>query len=170
MQDDIYQAVLAEQKEDKGDRRIPGPNKAALGGEAAAVATDEPIESVLREQAYAKPSDAEVVKKWFVTTSDSRAVVAFCEKHPGVVKTEPLARIAFMGHLVALQRWQDVIKEADEQLDCLLDGELIQRVDQETRGEIGQAEIARRFREIAARMASIKSTALRELRGRSDSA
>ena len=135
--------------------------RAILGGEAVAVATNDPSESALRERAFAEPSNHEAVEKWFHVTADSQAVVDFYENHHEDVKTAPFARIILLGHLIDLRRWQDVVKEADEQLKILLDVDL-EEVERRAGREVG-GEISPEFEAITARLASIRTTALREL-------
>ena len=89
---------------------------AILGGETARVAGDGPSESVLRERAYAEPSNAEAVQAWF-ELADARAVNDFYNQH-----REDSTQTAFLcgrvaGCLTTVGRWQDVIAVADKAMD-----------------------------------------------------
>jgi tetratricopeptide (TPR) repeat protein len=89
---------------------------AILGGEAAVVSSDEPSESLLRERAYAEPSNAEAVQAWF-EVADAKAAADFYDKYQ-----EDSTHTAGLCERIALRlettgRWRDVIAVADKAME-----------------------------------------------------
>ena len=93
--------------------------RAILEGENAGVAGDDASESILRERAYAEPSNSEVVWQWLKHTKDSPAVVDFYNsRHDAISKTALLCS-RFGHHLVELGRWEEAFETVDEMTRCL---------------------------------------------------
>ena len=74
--------------------------RAILGGQPTGAAENASSESVLRDRAYAEPSNAEVVKDWFDATSDSGCAVEFWEAHCANLDKSCSLRMSIIGHLV----------------------------------------------------------------------
>ena len=87
--------------------------RAVLGGEVAGAVTNAPSELELRERAFAEPSNADAVKAWLATATDSRAVVDFYDQHRQAFIRTSLLCYFLAKHLSKLGRWQDVIEVAD---------------------------------------------------------
>ena len=91
--------------------------RAILGGETAAVASNGPDESVLRERAYAEPCNAEAVEAWF-RVADSQAVIDFHDQYRKNATQTACLCLDLARHMQEVGRWQDSLEVAEQAIGC----------------------------------------------------